>query len=192
MNAGAQCGTRSMMRAAIGTNNIDNCSRVCHAPTSFALRRALGYSGATGGFADLDHAGAAIVIGANPTEGHPVVGARIKQAVLRGMRLVTIDPDRGRTDRARAFWRQAGIPDLLIVPYKGAGPALADLVGGQVSSMIDRLSRSSLKEALDPDELNQLSVDFFESSYEHHGTPNSTFKNDHSESDGFVSLEQLA
>ncbi|TXG81113.1 MAG: toxin [Thermomicrobiales bacterium] len=60
----------------------------------------------------------------------------------------------------------------------------------QVSSMIDRLSRSSLKEALDPDELNQLSVDFFESSYEHHGTPNSTFKNDHSESDGFVSLEQ--
>jgi formate dehydrogenase alpha subunit len=83
-----------MMRAAIGTNNIDNCSRVCHSPTSYALRRAFGLSGATGSFADFDHADATILIGANPTEGHPVVGARIKQATLRGMQLVTIDPRR--------------------------------------------------------------------------------------------------
>jgi formate dehydrogenase major subunit len=83
-----------LMRAAIGTNNIDNCSRVCHSPTSYALRKALGLSGATGSFEDFDHAGATILIGANPTEGHPVVGARIKQATLRGMKLVTIDPRR--------------------------------------------------------------------------------------------------
>lgn len=83
-----------MMRAAIGTHNIDNCSRVCHSPTSFALRKSLGLSGATGSFADIDHADAAILIGANPTEGHPVAGARIKQATLRGMKLVTIDPRR--------------------------------------------------------------------------------------------------
>src|SRR5580692_3317679 len=83
-----------LMRAAIGTNNIDNCSRVCHSPTSFALRRAFGLSGATGSFSDIDQAQAAILIGANPTEGHPVVGARIKQATLRGLRLVTIDPRR--------------------------------------------------------------------------------------------------
>jgi len=83
-----------LMRAAIGTNNIDNCSRVCHSPTSYALRRSLGLSGATGSFADFDRAGATILIGANPTEGHPVVGARIKQATLRGMQLVTIDPRR--------------------------------------------------------------------------------------------------
>jgi formate dehydrogenase major subunit len=83
-----------LMRAAIGTNNIDNCSRVCHSPTSFALRSSLGLSGATGSFSDFDHADATILIGANPTEGHPVVGARIKQATLRGMRLVTIDPRR--------------------------------------------------------------------------------------------------
>jgi len=83
-----------MMRAAIGTNNIDNCSRVCHSPTSFALRKAFGLSGATGSFSDFDHADATILIGANPTEGHPVVGARIKQATLRGMQLVTIDPRR--------------------------------------------------------------------------------------------------
>ena len=83
-----------LMRAAIGTNNIDNCSRVCHSPTSYALRRALGYSGATGSFDDIEHADAAIIIGANPTESHPVVGARIKQAALHGLRLVTIDPRR--------------------------------------------------------------------------------------------------
>ncbi len=83
-----------LMRAAIGTNNIDNCSRVCHSPTSWALRKSFGLSGATGSFDDVDRADAMIIIGANPTEGHPVVGARIKQATLRGMKLVTIDPRR--------------------------------------------------------------------------------------------------
>jgi formate dehydrogenase major subunit len=83
-----------LIRAAIGTNNLDNCSRVCHSPTSWALRKSLGLSGATGSFDDIDAADAAIIIGANPTEGHPVVGARIKQATLRHLKLVTIDPRR--------------------------------------------------------------------------------------------------
>ncbi|HWV85292.1 MAG TPA: formate dehydrogenase subunit alpha [Capillimicrobium sp.] len=83
-----------LMRAAIGTNNLDNCSRVCHSPTSFALRKAFGLSGATGSFADIDRADAAIIIGSNPSAAHPVAGARIKQAALRGMKLVTIDPRR--------------------------------------------------------------------------------------------------
>jgi formate dehydrogenase major subunit len=83
-----------LMRAAVGTNNIDNCSRVCHSPTSFAMRKSFGLSGATGSFTDIDHAEAAILIGVNPTQGHPVVGARIKQAALRGCKLVTIDPRR--------------------------------------------------------------------------------------------------
>jgi formate dehydrogenase alpha subunit len=82
------------IRAAVGTNNLDNCSRVCHSPTSFAMRKAFGLSGATGSFSDFDHADACILIGANATEGHPVVGARIKQAALNGMKLVTIDPRR--------------------------------------------------------------------------------------------------
>jgi len=83
-----------LIRAAVGTNNIDNCSRVCHSPTSFALRKSFGLSGATGTFDDIDAADAGILIGANPTEAHPVVGARIKQATMRGLRLVTIDPRR--------------------------------------------------------------------------------------------------
>ena len=83
-----------MMRAAIGTNNIDNCSRVCHSPTSFALRRSFGLSGATGSFTDIDDAAVCLLLGVNPTQGHPVVGARIKQAALRGCKLITIDPRR--------------------------------------------------------------------------------------------------
>ena len=96
-----------LIRAAIGTNNIDNCSRVCHSPTSFALRKSFGLSGATGSFTDIDHADAAILIGANPTEGHPVVGARIKQAALRGLQA---GDDRPAPDRARRLRRAAPLP----------------------------------------------------------------------------------
>ena len=77
-----------LMRAAIGTHNIDNCSRVCHSPTSFALRKSFGMSGATGSFNDIEAAEVAFLIGVNPTQGHPVVGARIKQAAIKGL---TID-----------------------------------------------------------------------------------------------------
>jgi len=83
-----------MMRAAIGTHNIDNCSRVCHSPTSFALRKSFGLSGATGSFDDIEAAQVALIIGANPTQGHPVAGARIKQAAIKGLRLITADPRR--------------------------------------------------------------------------------------------------
>ena len=89
------------MRAAIGTNNIDNCSRVCHSPTSFALRKSLGLSGATGSFDDIDHADAIVLIGANPTEAHPVAGARIKQAALRGHEARDHRPAPDRAGRLR-------------------------------------------------------------------------------------------
>ena len=82
------------MRAAIGTHNIDNCSRVCHSPTSFALRKSFGMSGATGSFDDFERADVALLVGVNPTQGHPVVGARIKQAALKGLKLITADPRR--------------------------------------------------------------------------------------------------
>ena len=85
------------MRAAIGTHNIDNCSRVCHSPTSFALRKSFGLSGATGSFDDFERADVALLVGVNPTQGHPVVGARIKQAALKG---AEADHRRPAPDRA--------------------------------------------------------------------------------------------
>lgn len=85
---------QKLFRTAIGTNNIDNCSRVCHSPTSLGLIRSLGESGGTNSFADIDLTACLLLTGANPTEGHPVVGARMKEAVLRGARLIVIDPRR--------------------------------------------------------------------------------------------------
>jgi len=83
---------QKMMRAAIGTHNIDNCSRVCHSPSSFGLIQALGLSGGTNSFDDIEQAKVMFLTGANPTEAHPVVGARMKQAVLNGCKLIVADP----------------------------------------------------------------------------------------------------
>ncbi len=79
-------------RVVLGTNNIDCCARVCHAPTAVAMKRMLGTGAATNSFDDIEHAAAFLICGCNPTEAHPIVGARIKQAVLRGARLIVIDP----------------------------------------------------------------------------------------------------
>ncbi len=79
-------------RVVLGTNNIDCCARVCHAPTAAAMKRMLGTGAATNSFDDIEHAAGFLLAGCNPTEAHPIVGARIKQAVLRGARLIVIDP----------------------------------------------------------------------------------------------------
>jgi len=81
-------------RTVIGTNNVDCCARVCHAPSAAALKRAFGAGLATSSFDDIEIARAILVCGANPTENHPIVGARIKQAARRGARLIVIDPRR--------------------------------------------------------------------------------------------------
>lgn len=81
-------------RAVLGTNNVDCCARVCHAPSAKAMQDMLGTGAATNSFDDIERAGAIVLCGCNPTENHPVVGARIKQAVLNGARLIVIDPRR--------------------------------------------------------------------------------------------------
>jgi formate dehydrogenase major subunit len=87
--------TQKFARIVIGTNNVDCCARVCHAPSATALKRTLGAGLSTNSFDDIEHAGLILVCGANPTENHPVIGARIKQAVRRrGAKLIVIDPRR--------------------------------------------------------------------------------------------------
>lgn len=79
-------------RVVLGSNNVDCCARVCHAPSAAALKATLGTGAATNSFDDIESARGFLVCGANPTENHPIVGARIKQAVLKGAKLVVIDP----------------------------------------------------------------------------------------------------
>ncbi len=81
-------------RAALGTNNVDCCARVCHAPTAAAMKLTLGTGAATNSFDDVEKARTILIAGCNPTENHPIVGARIKQAALKGARLIVIDPRR--------------------------------------------------------------------------------------------------
>ena len=85
---------QKLLRVGIGTHNVDNCSRLCHSPSGAGLTAAFGLSGGTNTADDIERADCFLLAGTNTTEAHPVVGARIKQAVLRGARLVVVDPRR--------------------------------------------------------------------------------------------------
>jgi formate dehydrogenase major subunit len=86
--------TQKFARVVLGTNNVDCCARVCHAPSGAALKSMLGTAAATNSFADIERARTILVCGSNTTSCHPIVGARIKQAALRGANLVVIDARR--------------------------------------------------------------------------------------------------
>jgi formate dehydrogenase major subunit len=79
-------------RTVIGTNNVDCCARVCHAPSAAAPKRVLGSGLTTNSFDDIERARTILVCGTNATEDHPVVGTRIRQAARRGAQLIVIDP----------------------------------------------------------------------------------------------------
>ncbi|CAM5664956.1 Formate dehydrogenase major subunit OS=Streptomyces albaduncus OX=68172 GN=FHS32_003035 PE=4 SV=1 [Streptomyces griseoloalbus] len=83
---------QKFMRVVIGTENVDNCSRLCHSPSAAGLTASFGLSGGTDTFYDVERADCLLVVGANPVEAHPVVGARLLRQVLRGARLVVADP----------------------------------------------------------------------------------------------------
>jgi formate dehydrogenase major subunit len=80
------------MRAGLGTHDVDCCARVCHAPTAAGMRESFGTGAATNSVEDLERADLILLVGANVTEAHPVTGARIKQAALRGATLIVVDP----------------------------------------------------------------------------------------------------
>lgn len=90
---------QKFFRAVIGTNNIDSCARVCHSPTALGMQRAFGTGAATNSVIDLNYTDAIIVIGANPTDAHPVTGAKLKQFAMKGKTTIVIDPR--RTELAR-------------------------------------------------------------------------------------------
>jgi formate dehydrogenase alpha subunit len=85
---------QKLFRVRFGTNHVDCCARVCHASTAQALRDVTGAGAASACYDDIEQARAIVVAGANPTEAHPVLGARIAQRVRAGARLFVIDPRR--------------------------------------------------------------------------------------------------
>ena len=85
---------QKLTRAVFGNNNTDTCARVCHSPTGYGLGQTFGTSAGTQDFDSVEHTDVVIVIGANPTDGHPVFASRLKKRLRKGAKLIVIDPRR--------------------------------------------------------------------------------------------------
>lgn len=85
---------QKLIRAGFGTNNVDTCARVCHSPTGYGLNQAFGTSAGTQDFDSVEDSDVILVIGANPTDGHPVFGSRMKKRLRQGAKLIVVDPRR--------------------------------------------------------------------------------------------------
>ncbi|MDK3073561.1 formate dehydrogenase subunit alpha [Sedimentitalea sp. JM2-8] len=85
---------QKLTRAVFGNNNTDTCARVCHSPTGYGLGQTFGTSAGTQDFDSVEHTDVVLVIGANPTDGHPVFASRLKKRLRAGAKLIVIDPRR--------------------------------------------------------------------------------------------------
>lgn len=85
---------QKLVRAAFGNNNVDTCARVCHSPTGYGLKTTLGESAGTQTFDSIEKSDVIIVIGANPTDAHPVFASRMKRRLREGAKLIVADPRR--------------------------------------------------------------------------------------------------
>jgi formate dehydrogenase major subunit len=85
---------QKLARAAFGNNNTDTCARVCHSPTGYGLNTTFGTSAGTQDFDSIEASDVIMIVGANPTDAHPVFGSRMKKRLREGAKLIVIDPRR--------------------------------------------------------------------------------------------------
>jgi formate dehydrogenase major subunit len=123
---------QKLIRTAFGNNNVDTCARVCHSPTGYGLKQTLGEAAGTQDFASVLAADVVLVIGANPTDGHPVFGSLLKRRIRQGAKLVVIDP--------RAI-------DLVRTPHVAAAHHLALKPGTNVA-LVNALAHVVVSEGL--------------------------------------------
>ena len=126
---------QKMIRAAFGTNNVDTCARVCHSPTGYGLKQTFGTSAGTQDFKSVAEADVIMVIGANPTDAHPVFGSRMKRRLREGARLIVADPR--RIDLVRSPHIEA---DYHLQLQPGTNVAVVNAMGHVVATegLIDR------------------------------------------------------
>ncbi|MEP9353843.1 formate dehydrogenase subunit alpha [Xanthobacter sp. KR7-65] len=91
---------QKLIRGGFGNNNVDTCARVCHSPTGYGLSQTYGTSAGTQDFDSVEASDVVLIIGANPTDGHPVFGSRLKKRLREGAKLIVVDPR--RTDIVRS------------------------------------------------------------------------------------------
>jgi formate dehydrogenase major subunit len=85
---------QKLVRAGFGNNNVDTCARVCHSPTGYGLKTTFGTSAGTQDFDSVEDSDVILLIGANPTDGHPVFASRMKRRLRSGAKLIVVDPRR--------------------------------------------------------------------------------------------------
>ncbi|GAA1533711.1 formate dehydrogenase subunit alpha [Kribbella lupini] len=126
---------QKMVRAVFGNNNVDTCARVCHSPTGYGLKQTFGESAGTQDFKSVDDADVILVIGANPTDAHPVFGSRMKKRLRQGAQLIVVDPR--RTDLVRSPHIEAA-HHLALAP--GTNVAIVNAIGHVVvtEGLVDR------------------------------------------------------
>lgn len=83
---------QKLIRAGFGNNNVDTCARVCHSPTGYGLKKTFGEASGTQDFDSVMDSDVIMVIGANPTDGHPVFGSQMKKRLRQGAKLIVVDP----------------------------------------------------------------------------------------------------
>lgn len=83
---------QKLVRAGFGNNNVDTCARVCHSPTGYGLKQTFGTSAGTQDFRSVEKSDVILLIGANPTDAHPVFAARMKQTLRKGAQVIVVDP----------------------------------------------------------------------------------------------------
>jgi formate dehydrogenase major subunit len=115
---------QKLARAVIGTNNVDNCARMCHAPSGYALTRVFGGGAATNGMDDLEEAGCILVWGYNPFETHPMLFQHVTAARKTGAKLIVVDPRVTQT---------AKVANLHLQPVPGSDEVL---VAGIINDII--------------------------------------------------------
>ena len=123
---------QKLIRAGFGNNNVDTCARVCHSPTGYGLKTTFGTSAGTQDFKSVEKADVVMVIGANPTDGHPVFASRLKRRLRQGAKLIVVDPRR---------------IDLVRTPHVEAAHHLALLPGANVA-VINALAHTIVTEGL--------------------------------------------
>lgn len=151
---------QKFIRAVVGTNNIDGCARVCHSPTAIGMQRAFGTGAATNSIQDLQHAECILVIGANPTEGHPVTGAKLRQFAMKGKPTIVIDPRRTELAKYATHHLQLrpgtniAVLDMMLYYIISEGLAKSDFIEARTEGF-EEFKRNILN--LNLDELEEVS-----------------------------------
>ncbi len=139
---------QKLIRAGFGNNNVDTCARVCHSPTGYGLSSTFGTSAGTQDFDSVEDTDVVMIIGANPTDGHPVFASRMKKRLRAGAKLIVVDPrqtDMVKSAHIKAQHHLALMPGTNVAVRHRAGPCRRHRRPGQraVHARALRLGASS-------------------------------------------------